>query len=90
MIWEALGSALVGLAAAWAALRWLPRRFPSRTMVLATGPSAGLVGGLITRIILGPGHIPVTLVAALAVGAAILSLLVRAPAPRRSRTPRVV
>lgn len=90
MIYEALGSALVGLAVAWSALRWLPRRFPSRVMVLATGPSAALLGGLITRIILGPGHIPVTLFAALAVGTALLSLLLRPPAPRRSRTPRAV
>ncbi|MBV9026024.1 MAG: hypothetical protein JO362_20060 [Streptomycetaceae bacterium] len=88
MIWEALASVLVGLAVAWAALRWLPCRFPSRTMVLATGPSAALLGGLITRIVLGPGHIPATLFAALAVGTALLSLLIRAPASHRSRTPR--
>jgi hypothetical protein len=90
MIWEASGSLLVGVAIAWAALHWLPSRFPSRPMVLATGPSAALLGGLITRIILGPGNIPATLFAALAVGAALLSLLVRDPAARRSRTPRAV
>jgi hypothetical protein len=90
MIWEALASVLVGLAVAWAALHWLPHSFPSRTMALTTGPSAALLGGLITRIVLGPGHIPATLFAALAVGAALLSLLIRTPPPHRSRTPRTV
>ncbi|TJZ45244.1 hypothetical protein FCH28_28245 [Streptomyces piniterrae] len=79
LIWEALGSVLIGLAIALAATRWLPGRFASRTLTLATGPVAALFGALLTRSILGPGHPVEVLLAALAVGVALLSVLIRPP-----------
>ncbi len=88
MVWEALGSALIGLAVAVLALRRFPARFPARTLTVLTGPAGGLVGGMIMRVVLGPGHAPLTLTAALAVSAAALSLLVRDPAARRPGSPR--
>ncbi|GGR68562.1 hypothetical protein GCM10010252_03140 [Streptomyces aureoverticillatus] len=77
MILEALGSALIGLALAWATARRLPHRLPARTLVLATGVGGALIGAFITHMALGSGHTPATLVGALAVSAALLSLLVR-------------
>ncbi|MCK7624100.1 hypothetical protein MUU72_13490 [Streptomyces sp. RS10V-4] len=79
MIWEALGAVIVGFAIALSARRWLPERFPSPALTLATGPAAALLGALLTRSILGPGHPVQVLVAALAVGSALLSVLVRPP-----------
>ncbi|MGD9482464.1 hypothetical protein WDH52_04260 [Streptomyces sp. TRM70308] len=86
MLGEALGSALLGLIIAAAALRWLPGRFSSAPLVLATGTVAAAVGGLVTRAVLGPGHLAVALVLAVAVAAALLSLLLdarRLPQPGR-------
>lgn len=77
MIWEALGAVIVGFAIALAATHRLPERFPSHGLALATGPVAALFGALVARSILGPGHPVQTLLAAAAVGAALLSLLVR-------------
>lgn len=77
MILEMLGSTLLGLLTALTAARRLPRWFPHRPLTLATGPVAGLLGGLISRVVLGPGHLAVDLVVAVAVSAALLSLLVR-------------
>lgn len=82
-MWEAIAFAALGLAAAYAATRLLPQRLPSRVLVLATGPVAALVGGLIARAVLGGGHAALTLPAAILVSAALLSLLVRPPGPRR-------
>ncbi|MFI7097924.1 hypothetical protein ACIBK8_00965 [Streptomyces sp. NPDC050161] len=79
MIWEALGALIAGFAIALVATRRLPDRFPSRTLTLATGPGAALLGALLTRSILGPGHPVQVMAAALAVGAALLSVLVRPP-----------
>lgn len=81
MLWEALGSVLLGLAAASAGVRWLPERLPARLPVLVTGPAAALFGCLITRTVMGPGHVFAILLGALLVGVALLSLLVR-PAGR--------
>jgi hypothetical protein len=82
MLWQALTFAALGLAIASAATRLLPSlRLPSPLLVLSTGPVAALTGGLLARTILGPGHLLLTLLAALAVSTALLSLLVR-PAPR--------
>ncbi|MBA0051442.1 hypothetical protein E0L36_11225 [Streptomyces sp. AJS327] len=92
MVWETLGSALVGLAIAYAAARRFPGRLGDQRLVLATGPVAGLLGGLICRVVLGPGHLPVALLAAVGVAAAMVSLLfgddsrpgaVRRPGPAR-------
>lgn len=83
MIWEALGSASLGLALALGASRRFPERLPDRRLVLATGPVAALTGGLITHTVLGPGHTPVALCVALGVSAALLSLLLRDAPERR-------
>ncbi|MEW1660019.1 hypothetical protein ACFU7T_19305 [Streptomyces sp. NPDC057555] len=89
MIWEALGAVLIGFAIALSARRWLPERFPDATLTLATGPVAALLGALLTRSILGPGYPLQVMIAALAVGAALLSVLVRPPRrrPRRPAAP---
>ncbi|HWM36791.1 MAG TPA: hypothetical protein VNS49_06710 [Streptomyces sp.] len=75
MIWEALGATALGLVIAYAATRQLPERLPNRPLVLVTGPAAALMGGLISRVVLGSGHTLVTLAVAVAVSVAILSLL---------------
>jgi len=75
MFWEALGASALGLAIAYAATRQMPERLPNRPLVLATGPAAALVGGLICHIVLGGGHSLVTLAVAACVSVAILSLL---------------
>ncbi|MET9295467.1 hypothetical protein [Streptomyces sp. NPDC003077] len=80
MVLEALGAVLIGFALALAAVRRLPDRFPSRPLTLSTGPAAALLGALLAHSIMGPGHPVQVLVAALGLGAALLSLLVR-PAP---------
>jgi ABC-type proline/glycine betaine transport system permease subunit len=76
MIWEALGATALGLLIAHAATRQLHRRLPDRALVLVTGPSAALLGGLICRIVLGEGYALVTLAVAAVVSVAILSLLI--------------
>ncbi|MGW2922634.1 hypothetical protein ACWDBF_32860 [Streptomyces angustmyceticus] len=86
MIWEALGAVLIGLAIALSATRWLPDRFPASSLTLATGPVAALLGALLTRSILGPGHPVQALVAAVAVGAALLSVVARPPRRRFRRS----
>jgi hypothetical protein len=90
MMWETLAFAALGLAAAYAAVRLLPDRLPSPRLVLATGPVAALVGGLLARAILGGGHVLLTLVVAAAVAVALLSLLIRPATGRgpRSSSPR--
>ncbi|MGA4839758.1 hypothetical protein [Streptomyces sp. G45] len=80
MILEALGSTLLGLALAWASSRRLPDRLPSRALVLATGVCGALFGAFVTHTALGAGHAAATLVGAVVVAAALLSLLLR---PRR-------
>lgn len=75
MVWEALGASALGLLIAWAALQRLPRQLPNRPLAYATGPAAALLGGLITRIVVGSGHTLITLTAATGVSVAILSLL---------------
>lgn len=76
MIIEALGSVVLGLAVAFAATKRLPERLPDRRLVLVTGPVAALVGGLVSRAVLGPGQLPLTLFVAAVVSVAILSLLI--------------
>jgi hypothetical protein len=86
MILEALGSVLIGLAIAYAGIRRLPGRLPARPVVLVTGAVAALLGGLITYTVIGGGHPLATLLGALFVGAALLSLLIRPPGPRVRRS----
>ncbi|GAB7031182.1 hypothetical protein AB0G35_10800 [Streptomyces sp. NPDC021749] len=85
MIFEALGALAIGLAIAVVAMRRLPDRFPSPGLTLATGPVAALLGAVLTRSILGPGHPVQVMLAAVAVGAALLSVLVRPPRSRLRR-----
>ncbi|MFT2019909.1 hypothetical protein ACMA1D_29340 [Streptomyces sp. 796.1] len=89
MVLEALGSVLIGLAVAVAALRWLPRRLPTTQLVLSTGPGAALFGALLGHSVLGGGHPLATLTAALIMAVAALSLLVRRPTRRLRRSATV-
>ncbi|MFK4068542.1 hypothetical protein [Streptomyces sp. NPDC029674] len=77
MILEALGSTLLGLALAWATAHRFGHRLPTRSLVLSTGPAGALIGAFITHMALGPDHAPATLLGAVAVSAALLSLLLR-------------
>ncbi|MFE9739697.1 hypothetical protein [Streptomyces sp. NPDC006477] len=85
MFLEALGSALLGFALAWAAVHRLPDRLPVRAIVLATGTLGGVFGALVTHGALGPGHFLATLIGAVAVAAVLLSLLIRPASRRRLR-----
>ncbi|MER5883520.1 hypothetical protein ABT160_06795 [Streptomyces sp. NPDC001941] len=85
MFLEALGSALLGLALGWAAAHRLPHRLPARRTVLAAGAVGTLFGAYLAHAALGPGHPLATLVGAVAVGAVLLSLLLR-PAARLRRS----
>ncbi|CAM5270252.1 hypothetical protein GCM10010329_01640 [Streptomyces spiroverticillatus] len=84
MILEALGSVILGLALAWAAVSRLPERLPSRPLVLTAGIFGALFGAWLTHAAVGPGHPFATLVGAATVGAVSLSLLLR-PAGRIRR-----
>jgi hypothetical protein len=84
MILEALCAALLGLALAWVAVLRLPDRLPDRRLVLPTGAAGGLLGAFITHSVLGSGHGLATLVGAVAVAAALLSLLLRTSRLRTS------
>ncbi|MEU9208328.1 hypothetical protein AB0D27_10350 [Streptomyces sp. NPDC048415] len=77
MFLEVLGSAMLGLALAWAAAYRLPHRLPARTLVLSTGVVGALFGAFLTHTALGAGHFLLILVGAAAVSAASLSLLLR-------------
>jgi hypothetical protein len=84
MILEALGSAALGLVLAWAALHRLAHRLPTRLLVTATGVAGALFGDFVTHSALGPGSLAASLVGAVIVSAASLSLLLR-PAGRLGR-----
>ncbi|KPI26233.1 hypothetical protein OK074_0902 [Actinobacteria bacterium OK074] len=77
MFLEALGSAMLGFALAWAAAYRLSHRLPARSLVLPTGVAGALFGAFLTHSALGPGHFLATLVGAVAVAAASVSLLLR-------------
>ncbi|MFI5763774.1 hypothetical protein ACIA8F_22895 [Streptomyces sp. NPDC051563] len=86
---EALGSALLGLALAGAAVRVLGPRLPSSRAVLASGVAGALFGTYLTHTALGPGHSTLfaTLLGGALVSMVVLSLLLR-PAGRTPRPPR--
>ncbi|GAA3492268.1 MULTISPECIES: hypothetical protein [Streptomyces] len=86
MILEALGSVVLGLALAWAALARLPERLPSRPLVLTAGLFGSLFGAWVAHTSVGPGHPFATLVGAAAVGAVALSLLLRPSGRIRRRS----
>ncbi|MFJ5553004.1 hypothetical protein [Streptomyces sp. NPDC093225] len=79
LVVEAFGSAVLGLALSWLAVRRLPGRLPSARVVLVTGALGAMFGGYLTHYALGPGHrtLAVSLLGAALVGAAALSLLLR-------------
>ncbi|WP_130799736.1 hypothetical protein [Streptomyces otsuchiensis] len=77
MVWETTASALIGIAIACAAVRRFPTRFPDHRLALATGTGGAMLGGLITRTVLGPGSVPVVLLAGALCGVVLLSLLVQ-------------
>jgi hypothetical protein len=88
MMLEAIGFAAIGFAAACAAVRRFPHRFPSHRLVLATGPVSALLGGFLTHAILGSGHVLLDLMVAVGFAAALLSLLVRPARRPRASAPR--
>ncbi|WP_431036613.1 hypothetical protein ACQYWQ_21055 [Streptomyces sp. P6-2-1] len=77
MIVEAVGAAALGLVLAALTLHRLPGRLPHQALVYATGGVGGLFGAFVAHSSLGPGHLPLTLLAATALTAALLSLLPR-------------
>jgi hypothetical protein len=77
VIWESVGSVVLGLTLAWVALRSLPRRLPSDRTVFATGALGALFGAGLTHSALGSGNVLATLTGAVLVGAVTLSLLIR-------------
>ncbi|MFD6420279.1 hypothetical protein [Streptomyces sp. NPDC060194] len=84
MLWEALGSAMLGLFLSLAALHRFAHRLPDHRLVLATGPAGALFGAFVAHTALGSGHVLPVLVGAVLIGAALLSLLLK-PATRRLR-----
>lgn len=84
LLFEALGSALVGLVLAGAAIHRLSDRLPTRSLVLATGIAGALFGAFLTHSALDPGSFLLILLGAAIVSVASLSLLVR-PAGRLRR-----
>ena len=84
MLLESLGSVLLGLALSWLAVRHLADRLPSRGAVFTTGALGALFGAYVTHVALGPGHSLATLLGAVAIGAVLLSLLIR-PSTRTLR-----
>ncbi|AWW37722.1 hypothetical protein ADL00_15015 [Streptomyces sp. AS58] len=84
MLLEALSSAILGLALAWAYAVRLPHRLPARPLVLSTGIAGALFGAFVTRSALDAGGFLLSLIGAAVVSAASLSLLLR-PAGRLRR-----
>ncbi|MEU8889718.1 hypothetical protein [Streptomyces sp. NPDC048442] len=86
MIWEALGSVILGLTLAQAAAHRLPERLPARPHVLTTGLLGALFGAGLAHAAIGPGHLLLTLLGAAGVGAVSLSLLLRPTGRMRRRS----
>ncbi|MFJ2605987.1 hypothetical protein ACIQOU_35910 [Streptomyces sp. NPDC091279] len=77
LLLEALGSAVLGLVLAGAAVHRLAHRLPARSLVFATGVAGALFGSFIARSALDPGSFLLSLIGAAVVSAASLSLLLR-------------
>ncbi|MFI9768690.1 hypothetical protein ACIHJG_17735 [Streptomyces sp. NPDC052415] len=86
MLLEALSSAILGLALAWAAAHRLPHRLPARSLVLPTGMAGALFGAFVTHTALDLGNLLLILVGAAAVSTASLSLLLRPSGERLGRS----
>ncbi|MFI2644663.1 hypothetical protein [Streptomyces sp. NPDC018610] len=84
LFFEAFGSAVLGLVFGMALLRRLSHRLPSRRLVLSTGVAGALFGDFVTHSALGSGPLLPSLLGAVVVSTASLSLLVR-PAGRMRR-----
>lgn len=84
MFFEAFGSAALGLVLGWVAFHRLSHRLPSRLLVLSTGVAGALFGDFVTRSALASGGVLLSLLGAVVVSAASLSLLLR-PAGRLRR-----
>ncbi|KOT28521.1 hypothetical protein ADK41_35580 [Streptomyces caelestis] len=84
MLLEALSSAILGLALAWAAARRLSHRLPARALVLPTGVAGALFGAFLMNTALDAGNLLTILFGAAIVSVASLSLLLR-PAGRLRR-----
>ncbi|MEU1848325.1 hypothetical protein ABZ499_03290 [Streptomyces sp. NPDC019990] len=84
MLFEALSSAILGLALGWAATHRLAHRLPARSLVLSTGVAGALFGAFVMHSALEAGHVLVVLLGAVIVSVASLSLLLR-PAGRMRR-----
>ncbi|MEU2064252.1 hypothetical protein [Streptomyces sp. NPDC013455] len=84
MILEALGSAVLGLILAWAASRRFAHRLPARPLVYSTGVAGALFGDFVTHSALGPGTALPSILGAVVIAVASLSLLLR-PAGRLRR-----
>ena len=79
MWWEAVAFAVIGLLTAWAAGRMFPVRLPHGPLLLATGPVAALIGGLVTYSVVGGDHPEAIFPAAAVTAAALVSVLARPP-----------
>ncbi|MFE6338746.1 hypothetical protein ACFVP3_20240 [Streptomyces sp. NPDC057806] len=86
MLLEALSSAILGLALAWAAAHRLPHRLPARSLVLPTGVAGALFGAFVTHTALDLGNLLLILAGAAAVSTASLSLLLRPSGGRLGRS----
>ncbi|MEV8064996.1 hypothetical protein AB0P32_02425 [Streptomyces sp. NPDC085995] len=84
LFFEALGSAVLGLLFGLAVFRRLAHRLPSRPLVLSTGAAGALFGDFVTHSALGSASVLPSLLGAVVVSAASLSLLLR-PAGRLRR-----
>ncbi|WP_327268367.1 hypothetical protein OG233_10110 [Streptomyces sp. NBC_01218] len=87
MIWESIGSVVIGLALSWAALHVLPGRLPSARAVYPAGALGALFGAYLADGVLYSGHAEATAAGALVVGAVTLSLLLRPRGRRRITGP---
>ncbi|MEU1125363.1 hypothetical protein ABZ371_17815 [Streptomyces sp. NPDC005899] len=85
MLWEFIGSVLLGLALSWVSLHSLPERLPSPRTVFLTGALGAPFGAYLTHSALGSSPALATGAGAVLVGAVTLSLLIR---PRRRRPVR--
>ncbi|MEU5519485.1 hypothetical protein ACIQCD_26800 [Streptomyces sp. NPDC093250] len=83
MLLEALSSAILGLALAWAAYHRLSHRLPAPALVLPTGVAGALFGAFVMNTALD-GNLLTILLGAVIVSVASLSLLLR-PAGRLRR-----
>ncbi|WP_155060750.1 hypothetical protein [Streptomyces blattellae] len=86
MILEALGSAVLGLALAWAAIHRLSHRLPARRLVVPTGVAGAVFGAFLTQGALDAGNVLLILIGAATVSAASLSLLLRPSGRLRRRS----